>query len=66
MNSDSLLASLIQLAERSKRNLRAAPGQIADQFNNFISDWQATSAAVPTAVKSSAGRTDEEDRKSVV
>lgn len=66
MNSDSLLASLIQLAERSKRNLRAAPGQIADQFNNFISDWQATSAAVPTAVKSSAGRTDEEVFKKAI
>ena len=60
MDSNSLLTSLMQLAERSKRNLRAAPGQIADQVSNFVPDWKATSAAVPSAVKSSAGKTSEE------
>lgn len=60
MDSNSLLTSLMQLAERSKRNLRAAPGQIADQVSNFVPDFKATSAAVPAAIKNSTGKTDEE------
>lgn len=66
MDSNSLLTSLMQLAERSKRNLRAAPGQIADQVSNFVPDWKATSAAVPSAIKSSAGKTDEEVFKKAI
>lgn len=66
MDSNSLLTSLMQLAERSKRNLRAAPGQIADQVSNFVPDWKATSAAVPSAVKSSAGKTSEEVFKKAI
>jgi hypothetical protein len=66
MDSNSLLTSIMQLAERSKRNLRAAPGQIADQISNFVPDWQATSAAVPSAIKSSTGKTDEEVFKKAI
>ena len=66
MDSNSLLTSIMQLAERSKRNLRAAPGQIADQISNFVPDWQATSAAVPSAIKSSAGKTNEEVFKKAI
>lgn len=63
---DNLLTTIMQLAERSKRNLRAAPGQIADQVSNFIPDWKATSAAIPVAVKSGAGKTDEEVFKKAI
>ena len=59
MDSNSLLTSLMQLAERSKRSLRAAPGQIADQVSNFIPDWKAVSA--DAAIKRTTGdKTDEE------
>ena len=66
MDSNSLLTTLMQLAERSKRNLRAAPGQIADQVSNFIPDWQSASASVPTAIKQGAGKTDEEVFKKAI
>lgn len=64
MDSNSLLTSLMQLAERSKRNLRAAPGQIADQVSNFIPDFKGVSAAVPAAVKSN--KTNEEVFKKAI
>ena len=66
MDSNSLLTTLMQLAERSKRNLRAAPGQIADQVSNFIPDFKGVSASVPAAVKNSAGKTDEEVFKKAI
>lgn len=31
---------LIQEAERAKRNLKAAPGRVADQVSNFKEDWK--------------------------
>ena len=66
MDSNSLLTTLMRLAERSKRNLRAAPGQIADQASNFIPDWQSASASVPTAIKQGTGKTDEEVFKKAI
>lgn len=39
----NLMAKLLQEAQRTKSLIKAAPGQLMDQFSHYIEDWKETS-----------------------